>query len=425
MRVATNEFDYLQERKYGDKSIIWGEMKKIKWVCVCMFAISLIFCGCTKQTTTKKSEKKAEKSDSRIDEVSDNHDLACLDNTIVFFTNKDVCFYDIETGNVVTDNLNTGYNVLEVSAGEQYFYVFLENIEEHYLRLYNQDGSLFQEMSVPFQRILVSDGTVYVYQDSDYEFSAFDCRIGNIEATHYLSEEEFLADIAADISDWNEAVSDWNEMSGEESLQIGTKIFYPYPADGFSHKIPFYCDDKQLTRIQQFYFTQYIDGELATPPDRAMTRNNLEQLQGMMKKKEKNFKTYASEVDGIMYGVCNVYKSQSLFLVSTMDTGDVDYSFSFFYNEDTDSLEKIEEYEGVELIYSDGKHVITHKVDGVYYIDQTTGQEDKVLDYADAIGVTVFDGLLQVRKNEHNADEGEEESDQKEDTVFVKRLWEE
>lgn len=397
-------------------------MKKKWWVCVSICAILSMFCGCTQQTGEKKNHRDTKKKNSRIDMVSDNHDLACIDNTIVYFTDKYICFYDIESEKVVTEDLDSNCNVLEVSAGDEYFYVFFEDSETYYLSLYNTDALMFRQITVPFQRMLVSDGMVYAYRDSDYKFSAFDCRIGNIEATHYLTESEFLSNIENTVSEWDEEVSVWNEMSGEDVLQIGTKTFYRYPPDGYSHQLPFYSDDKQLTRIQQFYYTQYADGALSTPPDRAMTRNNLEQLQGMMKKKEKNFITYASEVDGVMYGVCNVYKDQS-FLVSSLDTASVDYSFSFFYNEDTGSLEKMDEYQGMELIYSDGKHVITHKSDGVYYMDSATDEGNKILDYDGAISVTVLDGLLLVQKKESNKTDGDDINGGA-DATFVKKLWE-
>lgn len=61
-----------------------------------------------------------------------------------------------------------------------------------------------------------------------------------------------------------------------------------------------------------------------------------------------------------------------------------------------DSLDKIEEYQGAELIYADGKNIITHKVDGPYSIDPVSNQEDKILDYDGAVQVYVRDGLLSV-----------------------------
>lgn len=222
------------------------------------------------------------------------------------------------------------------------------------------DGMLYKKMEVPFQEMFVSDGMIYMYWEPNYEIQGFDQKTGHIEATHYLSEKDFLVSFP-------DKISDWNEMEGD-TLQIASKTFYQYPKDGGMHKKSYYSDDKYLQEIQQLYFTQYMDGELATPPERAISSEYLEELYAMMKKREKNWVTFASEVDGIMYGVCNVYTGASVFL-SQMDTNCIDYSFSFFFNENTGTLEKINKYENVELIYVDGDHVLIHKEDGVYYID--------------------------------------------------------
>lgn len=393
---------------------IWGI-----FVCV----VLLLFCGCSRQTNDSSLYDSTGKWSSRIDGVANTENLACIGNTIAYNTNLYVCFYDTVTEKVITDDIPDWHQVLAVSAGEKYFYILMRDssgameTEPCKLRIYTVDGVLFKELEVPFQTIYVSDGMIYVYWGLGYELQSFDRRMGHIEATHYLSEKIFLADFP----DKN---SDWNEMEGD-TLQIASKTFYRYPADGVIHKKSYYSDDKYLQEIQQLYFTQYMDGELATPPERAISSEYLEELYAMMKNRERNWITFASEVDGIMYGVCNVYTGASGFL-SQMDTNCIDYSFSFFFNENTGTLEKINEYENVELIYVDGDHVLIHKEDGVYYIDQTISTEEKILDYDGAIGVTVRDNLLLVQKNESYIGNGDAKEEQEfywgTDTIFVKKL---
>lgn len=395
---------------------------KILRVFAAICVILLSFCGCAGQTNNSGLYDDTGKWSSRIDGVSNYNDVACIDNTIAYNTELYVCFYDMVTENIITDNLSDYEMVFGICAGKTYFYVLIGrdsktgNPEPCYLKMYTPDGVLFKEMEVPFQRMFVSDGMIYAYWGAGYDFEAFDQRMGHIEATHYLSEEKFLADFPED-------VSDWIQMSGD-TLQIGSKIFYHYPPDGYMHQKPYYSDDKYLKQIQQFYFTEYIDGELATPPERAMYEENLEGLYALMKKREKNWITFACEVDGVMYGVCNIYKSSSGFLTQ-MDTSGIDYSISFFYNESTGTLDKIDEYENVELIYADGNHVLTHKEDGVYYTNRTENREEKILDYDGAIGVTVRDNLLLVRKNESYVGNGDEQEFYwGKDTRFVTKLWE-
>lgn len=402
------------------------EVMKILRVFAAICVILLSFCGCTGQTNNSGLYDDTGKWSSRIDGMGNGPAVACIDKTIAYCTNLYICFYDMVTGNIITDTLPDWEEVAQVSAGEKYFYVLTRDYRVEsstmepspsYLKMYTRNGVLFKEMEVPFQAIVVSDGMIYAYWEPDYDLDGFDQRMGHIEATHYLSEEKFLADFPED-------VSDWIQMSGD-TLQIGSKTFYHYPPDGYMHQKPYYSDDKYLKQIQQFYFTEYMDGELATPPERAMYEENLEGLYALMKKREKNWITFACEVDGVMYGVCNIYKSSSGFLTQ-MDTSGIDYSISFFYNESTGTLDKIDEYENVELIYADGSHVLTHKEDGVYYTNRTENREEKILDYDGAIGVTVRDNLLYVSKNESYVGNGDEEEVYwGKDTVFVKKLWEE
>lgn len=75
-----------------------------------------------------------------------------------------------------------------------------------------------------------------------------------------------------------------------------------------------------------------------------------------------------------------------------MDTSSIDYSISFCYNENTDTLDKIDGYEDVELIYADRNCVLTHTVDAVSCTDLATGQKDIILNYDGAITVDVRDG---------------------------------
>lgn len=377
-----------------------------------------MLCGCTSQMDNIGLYDDTGKWSSSIAGVSDTSDVACIDDTIAYYTSKYVCFYDIKTENIITDTIPEWNQPVRVSAGKKYFYVLVRDYESAvetppcYLRIYTTDGSLFKEMEVPFQEMFVSNGIIYTYW-ADYEMDGFEQRKGHIEATHYLSEKKFLADFPDKVSDWNEMVGD--------TMQVASKTFYRYPADGYMHTGGYYSDDKYLDIIQQFYFTECMDGEWATP--REIDAEYLEQLYGMMKKKEKNWITFATEVDGIMYGVCNIYESSSGFM-SQMNTSCIDYSISFCYNEDTNTLEKINKYEDVELIYDDGEHVITHKEDGVYYIDLPKDKEEKLLDCDGAIGVTVRDNLLLVKKNESYTGEGDEEEVYwGKDTMFVKKLW--
>ncbi|MDE6566252.1 MAG: hypothetical protein K2K70_00795 [Lachnospiraceae bacterium] len=404
-------------------------MRKIGGMCAGICVILLSFCSCTNQSWSQNGTEYSEdmgKWSSQLDGVFDYPMLAYMDNIIAYPSADNLNFYDTVKEKLVKSSLPEA--CWGISAGKEYFYVLIEKeasdvLSERpgsfYLKLYYPDGSIYQEVPVPFQRMFVSDGMIYGYWEPDYILDGYECKEGHIEATHYISEENFL-------KDFPNKVSDWNEMEGD-TLQIASKTFYRYPADGYMHKKTYYCDDKYLNENQQFYFTEYVDGELATTTERAMNVQYLQQMYAMMKKKEKNWVTYAWEVEGTLYGVCNIYQSSPSFL-SQMDTSSIDYSISFCYNENTDTLDKIDEYEDVELIYADRNCVLTHTVDVVFCTDLATGQEDIILDYDGAITVDVRDGLLCVRRlgNELLGDSYvavEQENYWGEGILLVKKLW--
>lgn len=405
-------------------------MKKIVYIIFGICLAGLLFCSCMRQTKNEKEySHEMGKWSSQIAGVFDSPVLAYMDSIIAYPTYDNLCFYDTKEDKIVKSRLlEENEAFLEISAGKEYFYVLVEKkaadaLSIHpgpfYLKLYYPDGSMYQEISMPFQRMFVSDGMIYAYWEPDYSMEAYERKKGHIEATHYLSEKDFL-------SNFSNKVSDWNQMSGD-TLKIASKTFYRYSADGDMHKKAYYCDDKYLKLIQQFYFTEYADGKLVTAPERMMDTCYLEQMYSMMKKKEKNWVTYAWEVNGTLYGVCNIYQSQSGFMTQ-MDTRDIAYSISFCYDEIKDTFYKTDEYEDVELIYADGNCVLTHTYDGVYYKDMVAGQQDKVLNYDGAITVDVRDGLLSVGRlgNERFDDSYglvEQEQFWGEGTLLIKKLW--
>ncbi|MCH5267192.1 MAG: hypothetical protein J1E62_02510 [Lachnospiraceae bacterium] len=406
-------------------------MKRIACIFTGICVILLSFCACSSGLWVQNGQGYSEdmgKWGSQLAGAFEHRNIACMDNTIVYPIEGYLCFYDTAEEKIVKIRTPKNEGTYGISAGKEFFYVLIiqekavDDISElpgdFYLRLYRPDGSLYKEVPVPFQRMYVSDGMVYGYWQPD-SLGDYERKEAHIEATHYLSEEKFLTDFPS-------YISDWNEMEGD-TMQFGSKTFYQYPADGNMHKRTYYCDDKYLNEIQQFYFTEYVDGELAVNSDRKMKERYLKQMYSMMMKKEKNWVTYAWEVEGTLYGVCNIYQDKPIYLTQ-MDTSSIDYSISFCYNESTDTLDKLGEYEDAELIYADGKCAVTHTVDAIYCIDLATGQKEKILDYDSVITVDVRDGLLQVSRlgNEMIGDSYvpvEQENDWGKGVLLVKKLW--
>lgn len=77
----------------------------------------------------------------------------------------------------------------------------------------------------------------------------------------------------------------------------------------------------------------------------------MDQIYSMMKKEEENFLVYSFQIDDKIYGICNVYSQRGNLL--NLNTEDLEYSFSFSYDEKQDKLYKVNEYtdrgEDIEL----------------------------------------------------------------------------
>lgn len=251
---------------------------------------------------------------------------------------------------------------------------------------------LIKEISLPFSRVSVSNGIVYGYYDETADFNGWDSNISNshIEATHYISERKFL-------EKFPNCMDDWNEISGDEIANVGEQQFYRCSSD-YCHNTDYYSDQKPLSVFGQIDYVRYCDGKIASEESDKEIRSRLNQIYSMMKKKEENFLIYSFQTNDKIYGICNVYSQYGELL--TFCTDDLDYSFSFSYDEKEDKLYKVNEYTNMELIYEDEYNCLYHKLDGVYYTKLGSDKEEKLYDYNGEIGLTILEGYVKFQERE-------------------------
>ena len=84
----------------------------------------------------------------------------------------------------------------------------------------------------------------------------------------------------------------------------------------------------------QIDYVRYCDGKIASEESDKEIRSRLNQIYSMMKKKEENFLIYSFQTNDKIYGICNVYSQYGELL--TFCTDDLEYSFSFSYDEKED-----------------------------------------------------------------------------------------
>ena len=283
---------------------------------------------------------------------------------------------------------------LEITAGNDYFYVYCSNEDETagFLNVFDKKGELIKEISLPFSRVSVSNGIVYGYYDETDDFYGWGSNISNshIEATHYISERKFL-------EKFPNCMDDWNEISGDEIANVGEQQFYRCSSD-YCHNTDYYSDQKPLSVFGQINYVRYCDGKIASEESDKEIRSRLNQIYSMMKKKEENFLIYSFQTNDKIYGICNVYSQHGERL--TFCTDDLDYSFSFSYDEKEDKLYKVNEYTNIELIYEDEYNCLYHKLDGVYYTKLGSDKEEKLYDYNGEIGLTILEGYVKFQERE-------------------------
>ena len=366
--------------------------------CFMFFIIINILSGCSfKGLSEMMLEKENQDLPSSIGTISSNFSFAVLGTGEIAFLTidpKEVVFLDEKQKNRRSVELSENRQSLEITAGNDYFYVYCSNEDETagFLNVFDKKGELIKEISLPFSRVSVSNGIVYGYYDETADFNGWGSNISNshIEATHYISERKFL-------EKFPNCMDDWNEISGDEIANVGEQQFYRCSSD-YCHNTDYYSDQKPLSVFGQIDYVRYCDGKIASEESDKEIRSRLNQIYSMMKKKEENFLIYSFQTNDKIYGICNVYSQYGELL--TFCTDDLDYSFSFSYDEKEDKLYKVNEYTNIELIYEDEDNCLYHKLDGVYYTKLGSDKEEKLYDYNGEIGLTILEGYVKFQERE-------------------------
>ncbi len=406
-------------------------MKKImSFFVIGMVAILLTGCsakmfailGALEAHEDRENKQGIEKQVSKLVGLSSTFSIAYKEGVIAYLTNfvGQVQFYNEKTQEKKTVQLPDGYESLHITAGDNYFYVYCYDEEDKdylgYLRMYDTNAEFIKEVKLPFQMVLASDGIIFGYYDkekssSDIDgFSWFSSNSNShIEATHYIREEDFIDTYPKDIGKWT-------KMKGEKELNIDGKIMYPCSKKDINHTVQFYSNEKPMEALEQIGYVRYCNGDITSDETDKFVKARLGQIYHMMHEKEENFVLYSFQNNNQIYGVCNVY-SDSTGILSDLLTEDVEYSFVFRYDESQDTLCKVKEYDKLELVYTDGEHLLTHKMDGIYYQNLQTAEEKKVYDYDGAFVIVVVNGCVKFQESVIHY------NDNTEDVQVVKKLW--
>lgn len=375
-----------------------------------MFFILLnVLSGCTGIGSSKiMLDEKNQALPSSIGAILSDFSFASLGTGEIAYLTADpeeIVFLDRKQNRQFIE-LSQNFEALEITAGNDYFYVYCTNEDEirGILNIYDNKGELIKKISLPFKRVSVNNGIVYGYYDETADFFEWGSNNSNsyIETTHYMSEKQIL-------KKFPDKIDNWNEISGGEKVNIGKQQLYHCPSD-YNHGTDYYSDKKPFSVLKQIDYVRYCDGKIASDENDAEVGSRLNQIYDMMKKEEHNFIIYSFQIGDEIYGICNVYKQQGNLL--SFYTEDIDYSFSFSYSEQEDRLYKVNEYNNMELIYEDKDNCLFHKSDGVYYVKLGSDKKEKIYNYNGEIEITILEGYVKFRERKiHNDDNIEDKQE--------------
>ena len=185
-------------------------MRKVLGYIIIFLLNIILFSGCSP----------SRESTSLVDEGEDISSLGTVRSVFSFAQiGKQIAYPSYSGGVYIMDKQGKiverpfDYEILEITAGEEYFYIYWlseEKTDEYferngYLRIYDTDTQLVKEIILPFTRVSLEDGILYGYYDGTEEFLGWTWTNSNshIEATTYKEEDKFLDGFPNKIEDWN------------------------------------------------------------------------------------------------------------------------------------------------------------------------------------------------------------------------------
>lgn len=354
----------------------------------------LLLCSCgmnlfDEETGTADS---GDTSFSKINGILSNFSCLQFGDRLLYLTDEYNKFYILfEDGKGTNEIVPNDLDVLEITASNSYIYVYCEdmntNFENGILLVYDENIELIKSLKLPFDRVCANNDTIYGYHGG-YARSFFSHASNNanpyIECNYYIKESDFLNGDCSELQDWK-------KIDADDKTEIDGLTLYRHNAD-YYHEEAFYSSVIEMPLFEYKNYILYCDGRLASDERAYYAQGVVDELYELMKQKESNFEVQSFEHGDTLYGVCNVYTKHSH--MQEFYTRDIDYSFVFSY--DNQNFKKLLEVEDMELVYSDGTHLLTHQADGIYLSDMNLENQEKVFDWDEGIYVTVLNGVVKV-----------------------------
>ena len=325
--------------------------------------------------------------DETLDRINANRKncFSVIDNTVVYLTgyvNK-IFIQNLTTNEVREEELPEGQYCTEVIGSDTYFYVMTNFSENNIVndcdgislvRVYDRSGNFVDELELPFKRISIRNGILFGLLDEAAFFRPWNVSSDApevesncyVEATHFIKEKKFWKTKPKDLTGWT-------KITGENPTIEGTTLYKETELQRDYHQTEYYRSEKQLPVMSEIWYVRYVgDGFFSSATDEneeSFIQNRLSVFQSFMHEYTGNFSIDTEEIDGKIYGICRVYGENKFLHACTQN---LKYSFTFTYDEKTDSLIKLEEFDDKEVLYVDEDWIVYYTLDGLYYMDTKT-----------------------------------------------------
>ena len=348
--------------------------------------------------------------------------FSVIDNTVVYLTGyvDRIFIQNIETNEVREEKLPEGQYCTEVISSDRYFYVMTNFSEDNIVndcngislvRAYDRDGNFLEELELPFKRISVRNGVLFGLYDEEAFFRPWNVSSDTpdiesncyVEATHYMDEEAFWKSKPKDITGWT-------EITGENPTVQGTILYKETELQRDYHQTEYYRSEKKLPVMSEIWYVRYVgDGFFSSATDEneeSFMENRLSVFQSFMHEYTGNFSIDTEEINSKVYGICRVYGENKFLHACTQN---LKYSFTFTYEEESDRLIKLEEFDGKEVLYVDEDWIVYYTLDGLYYMDTKTRtphlahkRDPKLAEQEEYLNLTIFvmDDTIRIGKEE-------------------------
>lgn len=311
--------------------------------------------------------------------------FAVIDHVVVYLASSvdKIYIQNLDTKEVREDTLPEGHYCTEVISSDSYFYVMTNYSADNIvndcdglslIRTYDKAGTFLEELEVPFKRIGVRNGMLFGLYDKEAFFKPWGVVSDNyelesncyIEATHYIKESTFWKTKPKDLTGWI-------EITGESPTIKGTTLYKETEYQDDYHKTAYYRSEKKLPVMSELWYVRYVGDDFSSDAVKekkeSFIENRLPVLKSYMHTYTGNFSIDTNEIDNRIYGICRVYGENKMLHACTQN---LQYSFTFTYEEDTQRIVKQEEFDGKELLYADADWLVYDTIDGIYYMDTAT-----------------------------------------------------